>query len=201
SAVAWAIITLNLVRKMRLRLNSLKTRTAVAIASVIVAILVANAVYLILTKRGELRSQTEDQARKFALLARDRIGNGYSTYGVNDFKFRRLIGEIVSLNRDVDRIQIIDVDGRVLFDSTQMTEAGSHGADDPPPRVVQDPHRLAAVKAVTDSTIRGRDGSGQETLEIVAPYREDWGRHTLSVAYRVNYRNMENSLARLVYVT
>jgi len=186
---------------MRLRLNSLKTRTAVAIASVIVAILVANAVYLILTKRGELRSQTEDQARKFALLARDRIGNGYSTYGVNDFKFRRLIGEIVSLNRDVDRIQIIDVDGRVLFDSTQMTEAGSHGADDPPPRLVQDPQRLAAVKAVTDSTIRGRDGSGQETLEIVAPYREDWGRHTLSVAYRVNYRNMENSLARLVYVT
>ena len=37
---------------MRLRLNSLKTRTAVAIASVIVAILVANGVYLILTKRA-----------------------------------------------------------------------------------------------------------------------------------------------------
>src|SRR5947209_5883862 len=110
---------------MRLRLNSLKTRTAVAIASVIVAILVVNAVYLILTK----------------------------------------------------------------------------GADEPPPRRIQDPQRLAAVKAVADSSIRGRDASGQETLEIVAPYREDWGRHTLSVAYRVNYRNLEPRLARLVYVT
>ena len=120
---------------MRLRLNSLKTRTAVAIASVIVAILVVNAVYLILTKRAELRKQTEDQASKFALLTRDRIGSGYDTYDVKDFKFRRLIGEILSLNPDVDRIQIIDVDGRIRFDSTQMDETGSHGADDPPPRV------------------------------------------------------------------
>ena len=185
---------------MRLRLNSLKTRTAVAIASVIVAILVVNAVYLILTKRAELRKQTEDQASKFALLTRDRIGTGYDTYDVRDFKFRRLIGEILSLNSDVDRIQVLDIDGRIRFDSTQMDEAGSHGAE-PPERRIQDPQRLAAVKAVADSTIRGQDSSGRETLEIVAPYREDWGRHTLSMAYRVNYRNLEPRLARLVYVT
>jgi signal transduction histidine kinase len=185
---------------MRLRLNSLKTRTAVAIASVIVTILVVNAVYLILTKRAELRKQTEDQASKFALLTRDRIGSGYDTYDVRDFKFRRLISEILSLNPDVDRIQVLDIDGRIRFDSTQMDETGSHGAE-PPERRIQDPQRLAAVKAVADSTIRGRDGSGRETLEIVAPYREDWGRHTLSIAYRVNYRNLEPRLARLVYVT
>jgi signal transduction histidine kinase len=185
---------------MRLRFNSLKTRTAVAIASVIVAILVANAVYLILTKRAELRKQTEDQALKFALLTRDRIGSGYDTYAVKDFKFRDLMREILRLNPDVDRIQIIDIDGRIRFDSTQMDEAGSHGAE-PPQRRVQDAERLAAVKAVADSILRGRDASGQETLEIVAPYREDWGRHTLSVAYRVNYKNLEPRLARLVYVT
>jgi hypothetical protein len=95
---------------MRLRLNSLKTRTAVAIASVIVAILVANAVYLILTKRAELRKQTEDQALKFALLTRDRIGSGYETYDTQGFKFRELMREMLGLNPDVDRIQIIDVD-------------------------------------------------------------------------------------------
>ena len=44
---------------MALRLNSLKTRTALAIVSVIVAILLANALYLILTKRAELRDGIE----------------------------------------------------------------------------------------------------------------------------------------------
>ena len=186
---------------MRLRLNSLKTRTAVAIASVIVAILVANAVYLIVTKRAELRRQTEQQAKTFALLTRDRIGAGYDTYGAQDLKFRRLMEEVLSLDPDVDRIQIIDVDGRIRFDSTQMGETASHGAPEASDRLVQDPQRLAAVKAVADSRIDGTDADGRETLEIVAPYREDWGRHTLSVAYRVNYRNLEPRLARLVYVT
>jgi signal transduction histidine kinase len=35
----------------------------------------------------------------------------------------------------------------------------------------------------------------------VAPYREDWGRHNLSVVYRVNYKNLEPGIARLVWVT
>ena len=145
---------------MRLRLNSLKTRTAVAIAAVIVVILVANAVYLILTKRGELRRQTEDQALKFALLTCDRIVSSYETYDVQGFKFRELMRQTLSLNPDVDRIQIIDVDGRIRFDSTRMDETASHGGADPPERRIQDPHLLAAVKAVTDSSIRGRDAHG-----------------------------------------
>jgi signal transduction histidine kinase len=51
-----------------------------------------------------------------------------------------------------------------------------------------DPERLAAVKAVSDTTLRGKDAAGGDTLEIVTPYREEWGRHNLSVAYRVTYR-------------
>jgi signal transduction histidine kinase len=185
---------------MRLRLNSLKTRTAVAIASVIVAILVANAVYLILTKRAELRKQTEDQALTFALLTRDRIGGGYETYDVKDFKFRQLMREILQLNPDVDRIQIIDVDGTIRFDSTEPEDTGSYGAGQQPRPRIQDPQRLTAVKGVADSAIRGRDTSGQETLEIVAPYREEWGRHTSSIAYRVTYKNLQPTIARMVYV-
>jgi signal transduction histidine kinase len=186
---------------MRLRLNSLKTRTAVAIASVIVAILVANAVYLILTKRAELRKQTEDQALKFALLTRDRIGGSYETYDTQGFKFRELMREMLALNPDVERIQLIDVDGRIRFDSAEMGETGSHGTGDPPERRLRDPERLAAVKAVSDTTLRGKDAAGGDTLEIVTPYREEWGRHNLSVAYRVTYKNLEPAIARLVYLT
>jgi signal transduction histidine kinase len=179
----------------------LKTRTALATASVIVAILVANAVYLILTKRGELRKQTEDQALKFALLTRDRIGSGYETYDTQGFKFRELMREMLSLNPDVDRIQIIDVDGRIRFDSADTGDSRSHGGGDPPERRLRDPERLAAVKSVSETSLRGKDAAGGDTLEIVTPYREEWGRHTLSVAYRVTYKNLEPAIARLVYLT
>ena len=52
---------------MTLRFNSLKTRTALAMSAVIVAILLANALYMILTKKAQLREGIE----KRGLLTRE----------------------------------------------------------------------------------------------------------------------------------
>ena len=64
---------------MVLRLHSLKTRTALALSSVIVAILVFNGVYMILTKREELRKGIEEDALAFARLTRAPISAAFLT--------------------------------------------------------------------------------------------------------------------------
>ena len=56
---------------MALRLKSLKTRTALAIASVVVVTLVINAVYLILKKQGELRADIGRETLNFAELTKE----------------------------------------------------------------------------------------------------------------------------------
>src|SRR5207244_2750281 len=58
---------------MALRLKSLKTRTALAIASVVVVTLVINAVYLILKKRSELRGDIDRDSQRFAELTKERL--------------------------------------------------------------------------------------------------------------------------------
>src|SRR5262245_66233862 len=99
---------------MALRLNSLKTRTALALSSVIVAILVFNAVYLILTKRAELRKNIREEALTFALLTRAPICSGYDLYYASGFyKFRELMRDLIKMNDDVVRIQIINVNGQI----------------------------------------------------------------------------------------
>ena len=40
-----------------------------------------------------------------------------------------------------------------------------------------------------------------KALEIIAPYLEDWGRHKMSVAYEVSFKNLSPSIRRLVYAT
>jgi len=55
------------------------------------------------------------------------------------------------------------------------------------------------VKTLEPTSIRGRDASGNETLEIITPYLEDWGRHRLSVSYHVSYRNLRPLVAQLSY--
>jgi signal transduction histidine kinase/DNA-binding response OmpR family regulator len=183
---------------MALRFNSLKTRTALAVTLVIVFTLVLNAVYLIVTRRAEMRESIENEARIFAQLTKAPICVGYDgLYHTTYEKFRELIREAMSLNQDVDRIQIIDTDGRVLFDSgdEEAMPAGGTG------RTVQDPGRLQAVKGLEPVFIRARDASGQDALEIIAPYVEDWGQHRLSVSYLISYKNLRPSLAQLVQAT
>jgi signal transduction histidine kinase/DNA-binding response OmpR family regulator len=186
---------------MTLRFNSLKTRTALAMSAVIVAILLANALYLILTKRAELRAGIEQRALTFALLTRAPICTGYEAYKDSGFnKFRELMRDLLSLDPDVVRITIINVNGQVLFDSATLNDSAPPTFE-PPRRWVKEPARLEAVKRPEYTVLKGSDAGGEDTLEIVAPYLEDWNRHKFSVAYDVSYRNLKPDIARLVYAT
>jgi signal transduction histidine kinase/DNA-binding response OmpR family regulator len=183
---------------MAIRLNSLKTRTAVAVTLVIVFTLVLNAVYLIVTRRAEMRAGIESDARTFAQLTNAPISVGYDTHYRSAFyKFRELIRGAMSLDPDVERIQIVDMDGRVVFDSRDLDEAPGSA----PARQVLEPARLAAVKGLEPAVLPARDAAGGEALEIIAPYIEDWGRHRLTVAYLVSYKNLRPSIAQLVRAT
>ena len=65
---------------MVLRLNSLQTRTALAIASVIVASLLANSAYLFYRQHKEIRAQIRSEAENFAQLATGSICSAYETF-------------------------------------------------------------------------------------------------------------------------
>jgi signal transduction histidine kinase/DNA-binding response OmpR family regulator len=187
---------------MALRLNSLKTRTALAISLVIVMILMANAVYLILTKRKELRRDIESRAELFANLTSKPICVGYETYYASGFyKFQELIGYYMNLEPDLERVRIINVNGKILFDSAELSEGGTQREGAAPERWLEGAERLEAIKRLEFTPIRGIDASGNESLEVIAPYIEDWGRHRLSVSYTVSYKNLRPSINRLLVAT
>ena len=185
---------------MALRLNSLKTRTALAMSLVIVVILVANAVYLILAKRRELRENIEARALNFALLTRQPLCAGYETYSESGFhKFGELVRDYMRIDPDVESIRIVSVAGEILFDSAELdgpaARAPARGSR------ITDPARLDAIGRLEHTVFRDRAPGGADALEIVAPYVEDWGRHRLSVLYRVSYRSLAPGIGRLVYAT
>lgn len=187
---------------MGFRLSSLKTRTAFAISSVIVITLVLNAFYLTVTKRAELRRDIEEKARTFAQLTKAPVCTGYETFYASGFyKFRELLRDTMRLNSDVERIVIVNVNGQVLFDSDELDEARSPRGPGPPERWIRDPERLEAVKRLEPTVLHGRSSSGEETLEIIAPHLEEWGRHKLSVVYQVSYKSLRPRLTRLIYAT
>jgi signal transduction histidine kinase/CheY-like chemotaxis protein len=93
------------------------------------------------------------------------------------------------------------VNGQILFDTASVPEAGLGGAAEAPKRWVQEPERLEAIKRLEYTQIAGRDANGEETLEIIVPYIENWNPHKLSVAYQVSYGTLKPDIAQLVYAT
>jgi len=185
---------------MILRLGS--ARTVLATASALVVILLTNAAYSLLVGRRQLRADLEGRANLFALASTVPICLAYEAhYASAYYKFRELMRAYIHLEPDVERVLIMNVNGQILLDSRELDEAGSPWEGRASERWIQEPDRLEAVKKLEPTPIRGRNASGQETLEIIVPYLEDWGRHRLSVSYHVSHKNLRPAVVRLVYVT
>jgi signal transduction histidine kinase/DNA-binding response OmpR family regulator len=185
---------------MALRLKSLKTRTALAIASVVVVTLVINAVYLIVRKNSELRGDIERETRTFAELTKERLAIGWEEDQDRAFsKFPEAVRETLRLNTDVERILIADVNGRVLFDSTELDELDPRRQASPPDRWIPEPERLVAIQGSNTRVLPSRDSRGEPGFEIVAPYFKAWGVHKLSILYDVSYKSVRPKIWRLAF--
>jgi signal transduction histidine kinase len=186
---------------MALRLRSLKTRTALALSSVIVAILVFNGIYMILTKREELRNGIEEDALAFARLTRAPISAAYLSFYQSDFyKFREIVRDLLAMDRDVEKVLILNDRGQVLFDSAELQEVSR-----PPapltPRLQQEPERLAAAGRREDTVLHGRNADGDETLEVFTPYVRDEAGPPLTLSYAISYRRLTSDIQHLVWAT
>jgi signal transduction histidine kinase/DNA-binding response OmpR family regulator len=174
---------------MALRVSSLRARTALAIASVIAVVLVANAFYLILTKRKEMRQEIEERAMNFAVLTRPGLGATFETSQAGDPRpLLDAAREAFRRNPDLTRVSIVDGRGRTLFDSAGLT-----------PRT-EEPELRAAMARGETTAYRAREPSGEEVAVVVAPHSPPRGERVFIVE-RFSYRGLRPSIVRLVYAT
>jgi len=169
----------------------------VAVATLSLVLVTTTALLLILTARHRFEKRLEDDARLFASLATRPICESYEIYFDSGFyKFRQFLDGLLEQAPDIVGIQILDVEGHVLYDS-RGPEGG--GAPESGPGSA-DPGRLAKVRSL-QPYFQHTDGPGGRTLEIVQPFLEDWGRHRLSVAYYVSHANLDEQLRRYARTT
>ncbi len=180
-------------------LGSLKTRTAVATSLVLAVCLLANALYLIVGKQAEIRTDIERRAELFASLTRQPIAAAYANdYPAGFLRFRQMIREYLALEPSIDRVRVLGMSGQVLFDSTRGDDAP---ASTNAPAAAQSKELLSAVRGLELARLRVPGPDGRTTLEIMAPYVDEAGRHDIAVAYRITYQQLGPAIARLVATT
>jgi signal transduction histidine kinase/DNA-binding response OmpR family regulator len=185
---------------MRIRWQSLKVRYAFIFSFFIAVILIVNATLLIYFKYNEYQKDIEHTAVSFARLAVKPICDGYDTYFYSGyFKFRELMSNLIFSEPDVTKIQIVDVNGKILFDSDDLQKSHFIPRTDVMLPVITDAYYLDAIRKLdlSQRPILGPDG--QKNLEIVSPYIEEWGRHKFSVIMAFSYRSLRPQIRVMIY--
>jgi signal transduction histidine kinase len=185
--------------RIRTLTGRLRVRTALTMTAIIVGLLVVNAVILIVQAYRGQRSDLETRARVYAHLATGPLCVAYETYRESgQLKLIESVRELMQESSDLEAIRIVDVSGRVGFDSTLEPGVGSIGAEGEPEPVVEGGEEYEAIGRLEATIIPRGGGTG---FEIVVPHVEEWGRHRLSVIYEFSYAALRSRLLERVYST
>lgn len=168
-------------------LSFFKNRLAFYGVTGIVIVLIFIGYFLIIYNQNNKNVTTfNQQLSGLARASTTYLANNYDLYGSPyTIRFHVIVSNFLGDNSEISKFQILDTNGKLLFDSKQPTGQVSGSVS----RHILD---LSRNDAVTPIKSKGR------ISVVVSPYYEDWGSHQYSLLFfpsyaQVNKQNLEFS--------
>ncbi len=178
----------------------LQTRIARYIAFAVVGSLVLSALVLVVFRHRAVQQNMEASALTYASLVSDRLVDQVvffesSGRGMLDQE----VVEMRELNRDVERLEVVDVRGRVKLQADAANVAVYGDGGNPP--VISDRELLRAISGLEITAVRivGRDG--RRVYRVVSPVVMPWGGHHYSVIGTFSYYNVDRQLRSSLWLS
>lgn len=185
---------------MNVRWQSLKVRYAIISSLFIAVVLLVNALILICFKYLEFQNDIEQRASSFAYLAVKPICDGFDTYYESGYyKFQELMNYTMKYEADLTNVRLVDMKGRVLFNSDNLKKPHFMPQSDAELPVISDAYYLDAIRQFEPSHRIINSEYHGKGLEIISPYKDDWGRHKMSVIMHFSYRSLEPQIRIMIY--
>jgi signal transduction histidine kinase len=174
-------------------LKSIRVKFGLLIAFLLLIVFSLSSGILIYRNINTQNQNLVSQARAFARLSTQPIGDTYSLYYDSGYsKFTELMKKTLSLDPDITRVQIISVNGEILFDSADLESGKSSVNKKESSQIILDKIRLSE-----SSEIISQNNETKPT-QIVEPYFEDFGAHQFSVLYFVSYESVAKNVAATI---
>ena len=166
------------------------------ISAVVFLVIFSIASYVLIRQSSEFeKSSLVARTRTFSSLATKPLGDAYTLYfHAGSLKFREILRETLSLNDTVPRVQIISVDGNLLFDSNNIDNTASQG----PNFKISDPKTLQAVSGDQETQVKDENG---DINEVIVPYSDDFGIRPFSLRYFISYESIYANIDRAILTT
>ncbi len=176
---------------------SLRWKLILVTSLLITLIFSFNAYQFYRIQRQILENQIREKVDAYTMLSSRPLVEAFNNYFHSGFiKFKELLLDILVLSQDVRKIELIDVNGVILFDSAEIQQT-SVAPDNPAGRVITDPDILSRIRGIEKSVDYHVVHADGEAIEVIYPFVEEWGKHSYTLRYTFGYQEMERSLAQV----
>jgi len=164
----------------------LQTRIARHIAFAVVVSLVLSALVLVVFRHHSVRSEPLTYLVGFL---------GSSGKGLLD----QQVAQLRELNDDIERLEIVDVRGRVVLraEGNNLVLYGD-GIEIP---VVTDRELLRAISGLEATAVQVSEADGSDAYRVVAPVVKQWGEHVYSLVGTFTYANVDRQLRSSLWLS
>jgi len=178
----------------------LQTRIARHIAFAVVASLVLSALVLVVFRHHSVRRNMERSARTYASLISETLTDlvgflGSSGKGLLDQE----VAQLRELNDDVERLEIINVRGKVVLraEGNNVILFGD-GIESPE---VADLELLRAISGLEVTAVQVTEADGSDAYRVVAPVVRQWGEHVYSLVGTFTYAHVDRQLRSSLWLS
>lgn len=169
---------------------SIRTKMVLFILLTVVIIFLVIGIYHSIFRMHELKNRVAQDAGLFVQLVNKEVGRSFELYFDNTFyKFRATVLEHARNNNNLTNIQVVNMEGSILYDMNKTEKASFPGART---EICQDTFILANLK--TMEIIKKID----KDIKIIAPYFDDYGIHKFSIVYFFSFEQLQKQMKTII---
>jgi signal transduction histidine kinase len=176
--------------------HTLKIKIILPILFILILIFFASSLIIIDREYNEVKTTLIRNSESYASLSVESLIRNYETYYESGFyKFSETVEKILDLNKNVEKIEIVNVNGKILFESSEI-EQGKYLEQSDGDRYFLDKELINRSSLSSASIIINEN---ERTLDIIQPYITEWGRHDYSVRFILTLSNLDTLTQEMVF--
>ncbi|VVB61861.1 Methanogenesis regulatory histidine kinase FilI [uncultured archaeon] len=177
------------------KFHSVKLKIILPLLVILLAVFLTSSLVIIERESRAAKTSIINNAESISSLSVAHVIENYNLYYESGFyKFTEIIDNLMNLNQNLEEIQIVDVNGKILFDSTEIQD----GKYD---------ETIQGERFLENATLMQRAGDPKSSLilndqtrhiDIIQPFFEEWGRHDYSVRYIFSLSSLDTMTQEMI---
>jgi signal transduction histidine kinase len=184
-----------LVQQGMKKFQNLKLKIFLPLLVILLVVFLTSSLVIIDRESKAAKESLIDTATSFSSLSTSSVIENFEFYNESGFyKFTEVIDNIMKLNDNLITIQIVNVNGKILFDSVEV-QTGKYD------------ERTNGERFLENATLMQQAGGSVYSLflneqtrrvDILQPFFEDWGRHDYSVRYIFSLASLDTMTNEMI---